>query len=200
MAVEMGQVFGSGGSPSATVAGIGSQQVVLTTDWAPFAAVISVPSVTGKTLGTAGNDHTALILWSSAGADWSARAAGLGLQTIEVELWGVHIRVGTFDASAALDYVQPNLADEFLRCQRYYFSKIGVYGGAYGSGAIRMGSVDYPTVMRASPALSFGTPSYGNASGLTIQANTAAGFGYFATITSLGGASVDFNITADAEL
>ena len=86
MAVELYQYMGSGGSPSATVR-VTPQTVTLTGSFAPFAVTISVPSISGKTLGTNGNDLLALNFWTSAGSDYNARTNSLGLQTIGVDLW-----------------------------------------------------------------------------------------------------------------
>jgi len=119
MAVEMAQTFGTGGSPSADVTGTG-QTVTLTGSWAPFAVTFSVPSITGKTLGTNGNDYSNINFWTSAGSDYNARTNSLGLQTIGVDLWGIHIKQGTHTTSAVDLYRQPELGPELARCQRYY--------------------------------------------------------------------------------
>ena len=120
MSVEIFQDFGTGGSPSSLVF-ITPQTVTLTTSFAPFALTFTVPSITGKTLGTNNNDFLALSFWTSAGSDFNARTNSLGLQTIGVDLWGIHIKQGTHTASAATDlYRQPELGPELARCQRYY--------------------------------------------------------------------------------
>jgi hypothetical protein len=202
MAVEMVQVFGSGGSPSATVNSIGSQQVTLTTDWEPFAAVISVPSITGKTLGTAGDDYIALNLWSSAGSDWAVRASSLGLQTIEVELWGIHVRVGTFDASAAFDYVQPKVAEEFALCKRYYQVVKTFLQGGEASFSFSMGmAVPIPVEMRATPTVTTTiTANGGYQSNLAVQQLSPNSVGWNA-IFSAGPSNFAFiTQNLDAEL
>lgn len=120
MVVEGEQNFGTGGSPSSTVTGISPTTVTLTGSWAPFAAVLSVPSITGKTLGSNNNDYLRLNFWTSAGSDYNARTNSLGLQTIGVDLWGIHIKQGTHTTSAVDLYRQPELGPELARCQRYY--------------------------------------------------------------------------------
>ena len=119
MAVEVVQDFGTGGSPSASVLGTG-QTVTLTSSWAPFALTFSIPSITGKTLGTNGNDYLQLDFWISAGSTYNARTNSLGIQTIGVDLWGVHIKVGTHTTAATDLYKQPELGPELARCQRYF--------------------------------------------------------------------------------
>jgi len=119
MAVEAYQYFGSGGSPSSFVF-VTPQTVTLTGSWAPFAITMSIPSISGKTLGTNNNDYLLLNFWSSAGSDLNARTNSLGLQTIGVDLWGIHIKQGTHTTSAVDLYRQPELGPELARCQRYY--------------------------------------------------------------------------------
>jgi hypothetical protein len=160
MAVEPLQNFGTGGSPSAEVPGTG-QTVTLTSSWAPFALTFSIPSITGKTLGTNGNDYLQLDFWISAGSDFNARTNSLGLQTIGVDLWGIHIKVGTHTTSAVDLYRQPELGPELARCQRYYqrrdytnttYQSISI-ARSYGNNA---GTVyfHHPVEFRANPAFS----------------------------------------------
>jgi hypothetical protein len=128
MAVEAVQYFGTGGTPSSTVTGISPTTVTLSGSWAAFAVTITVPSITGKTIGTNNNDYLGLNFWTSAGSDFNARTNSLGLQTIGVDLWGVHIKVGTHTTAATDLYKQPELGPELARCQRYY-ELIDVGGG-----------------------------------------------------------------------
>jgi len=120
MAVEGAQNFGTGGSPSAAVTGINPTTVTLGTTWAPFAVVLNIPSITGKTLGSNNNDILQVNFWTSAGSDFNARTSSLGLQTIGVDLWGIHIRQGTWTAAATADYRPRDPGTELALCQRYY--------------------------------------------------------------------------------
>jgi hypothetical protein len=121
MVIESGQVFGTGGSPSASVS-ISPTTITLTASWEPFAAVINVPSIAGKTLGTNNNDFLGINFWTSAGSDFNARTNSLGIQTIGVDLWGIHIKRGTHTAAATEFYKAPELGPELARCQRYYYN------------------------------------------------------------------------------
>jgi hypothetical protein len=156
MAVELVQNFGTGGSPSTQVF-LSGQTVTLTTSWAPFAVTFSLPSITGTTLGTGANDRVQLNFWTSAGSDSNSRTNSLGIQTIGVDLWGVHIKVGTHTTAATDLYKQPELGPELQRCYRYYRQTTPV---AYGEGSIygynvTGGSIGqthpHPVRMRASP-------------------------------------------------
>jgi hypothetical protein len=165
MVVEAEQSFGTGGSPSSAVNAISPTTITLTSSWAPFAAVLTVPSITGKTLGTNGNDFLQIAFWTSAGSDFNARTNSLGLQTIGVDLWGVHIKVGTHTTAATTLYKQPELGPELARCQRYCV----VYGGQavyerLGNGETvaatsALTNLYLPTAMRGTPSVSFGTVS-----------------------------------------
>lgn len=119
MAVAVSQDFGSGGSPSSPVV-LPGQVVTLTGSWSPFAATFTVPSITGKTLGSNNNDRTNLGFILSAGSDFNTNSGSLGLQTIGVDLWGIHIKLGTHTTAAVDLYKQPELGPELARCQRYY--------------------------------------------------------------------------------
>jgi len=202
MAVEMAQTFGTGGSPSADVTGTG-QTVTLTGSWAPFAVTFSVPSITGKTLGTNGNDYSNINFWTSAGSDYNARTNSLGLQTIGVDLWGIHIKQGTHTTSAVDLYRQPELGPELARCQRYYINSgaityrgAGVYQASNTVGTLPMAVIQLPVAMRAAPSVSVTTSASG---GYVWSAATPYGF----TIEWPGGAGLNSmvtNYTADSEL
>jgi hypothetical protein len=162
VAVELVQDFGTGGSPSAEV-NIAPQTLTLTSSRTVFALTFNVPSISGKTLGTNGNDKLRLGFWTSSGSDYNARSNSLGLQTIGVDLWGVHIKVGTHTTAATDLYKQPELGPELARCQRYYWSlKAAAANGnylRYASGfAFSTSGAAFtfipPVTMRSTPAVS----------------------------------------------
>jgi hypothetical protein len=181
MAISLDQDFGTGGSPSAYVSGTG-QTVTLTGSFAPFALTFAVPSISGKTLGTNGNDLLAVNIWTSAGSDFNARTNSLGLQTIGVDLWGVHIKVGTHTTAATDLYKQPELGPELARCQRYCIVYDSNNGNASNRIAFGMASsttkafcmVKHPVTMRAKPSLAV--------VGITVLSDTATAY----TSTSTG--------------
>lgn len=172
MAVEAVQVFGTGGSPSSDVLGISPTTIALSGSWTPFAAVMAIPPVTGKTIGTNGNDYLGLNFWTSAGSDFNARTNSLGLQTLSVDLWGIHIKLGTHTADATALYKQPELGPELARCQRYYsktsnIDVVPVNGAAGGTAGMFMSGVvnfystgngyfehlSFPQPMRGTPSI-----------------------------------------------
>ena len=195
-AVEAQQNFGTGGSPSATVSGISAAKFVPTGSWAPFAAVITVPSITGKTLGANSDDYFSINFWTSAGSDYNARTNSLGLQTISVDFWGIHIRQGTWTAADTALYRPRALADELALCQRYYEQARGG-GVAYASSAsaIQRFFVKFCVTKRAIPSISFsilsGTGTGPNAHSIQVD-GVFVGFGST-------GASQDIVVRANAD-
>ena len=116
IAPELYQYFGSGGSPSASISTPGTQ-VTISTSWARYSSTITVPSISGKTLGTAG-DFLQLSLWVSAGTTFNARSGSLGIQSNTFDIWGVQIEAG----STATDFqtASGSYGGELALCQRYY--------------------------------------------------------------------------------
>jgi hypothetical protein len=135
---------------------LGAQVVTLTTSWAAFAVTFTVPSISGKTLGTNNNDSLLVTAWTSAGSDYNSRfATTLGLQTIGVDLWGIHIKVGTHTTAATDLYKQPELGPELARCQRYYHQDAAVGIDAYVVTATNLvGTYYLPVTMRVAPTIS----------------------------------------------
>jgi hypothetical protein len=184
VAVQCIQDFGTGGSPSSRVF-VSPQTVTLTGSWAAFALTFAVPSISGKTLGTNGNDYLQLRFWTSAGSDFNANTNSLGLQTIGVDLWGVHIKVGTHTTAAVDLYKQPELGPELARCQRYYFklagggvSNVGFSSGAFASTTTLYTMQTFPVTMRAAPSFSFSSLNVADGvTGISVSSTalTAAG-------------------------
>jgi hypothetical protein len=179
MVVEFEQQYGTGGSPSAANSVSGPVTVTLTGSWAPFAATINIPSISGKTIGTDGNDYLGMNIWTSAGSDNAARTNSLGIQTIAVDLWGIHIRVGTHTADAVNYYMAPPVGDDLRRCQRYHTRFPFGIGRMYNQGATPQNvsfAWTFPTVMRATPT------------SVTITGDTNDGSSYTSWDISLGDA------------
>ena len=204
MTVEMAQAFGSGGSPSADVTGIGATTVTLTGSWAPFAAVMNVPSVAGKTLGTNGNDALYCALWTSAGSNFNSRSNSLGLQTIGVDFWGIHIRVGTWTAADAALYRPRDPGTELALCQRYY--EVGQFffvDGYFGAASTNGGStVFFKATKRANPGISQTNIAVSGPVSTTPNAFaiSTSGFLSYRTSSAAGAGQFHESWTADAEL
>jgi hypothetical protein len=118
IAVEFVQNFGTGGSPSSEVTGTGVTTCMLTASWQQFSAQVSVPSISGKTLGTNGDDYLGLFFWFDAGSGFNARTNSLGQQSGTFDIAQVQLEAG----SVATPFEARPSGVEFALCQRYYHS------------------------------------------------------------------------------
>jgi hypothetical protein len=118
VAVELSQIFGNDGSPSATV-NTYAGQATLSTSWQRFTLSVAVPSISGKTLGTRGNDTLVLNLFTSAGTDYNSRSGSLGIQTTTIDFWGVQVEAGSI--ATPFQTATGTIQGELAACQRYYW-------------------------------------------------------------------------------
>jgi hypothetical protein len=144
------QSFGTGGSPSASVSTISTAQTI-STSWVRYSFTIAVPSISGKTLGTAGDDHLALSIYLSDGGNFST---GVGAQNNTFDIWGVQAEYGS-KATPFQTASGNSIQGELAMCQRYYYratdsstaDSLGVWGIATSATAM-LGSVRLPVDMR----------------------------------------------------
>ena len=154
VAVESGQNFGTGGSPS-TGTEIYFGQVTLSTSWTRYTLTASIPAITSVTFGTNNNDYLAISFWTSAGSDYNARTGSLGIQTATIDFWGVQIEAGS--VATAFQTATGTLAGELAACQRYYYRTGGDSLYQYlGTGAFLgvnsgFALVNNPVTMRVAP-------------------------------------------------
>jgi len=116
IATEFVQYFGSGGSPSAAVNSIGVTTHNLTTSWQKFTATVSIPSISGKTIGSDGNDYLRLQFWFDSGSTYSARNNSLGNQSGTFDIAQVQVEEG----SVPTPFEHRPYGIELSLCQRYY--------------------------------------------------------------------------------
>lgn len=157
------QNFGTGGSPSAKVEGIGATKLTLTTSWAKYTVTVSIPSITGKTLGSDGNNYLTLVIWFEAGSDYDSRTDTLGLQSGTFDIAKVQVELG----SNATTFEELPLATQFDLCLRYYGNNGGVGYVLYGNSIDieALASLALPTPMRTIPTV---TVVYDNSSNCTF--------------------------------
>ena len=155
IAVEMVQNFGSGGSPSATV-NTYFGQVTLTTSWARYTVTGTVPSISGKTIGTTANTSSLqLFLWNSAGSDYNARTGSIGIQNNTFDMWGIQVEAGS--TATTFQTATGTLQGELAACQRYYWRSsktetLARHGsGAFSSSTLGVLIVAHPVTMRITP-------------------------------------------------
>jgi len=171
--LELAQNFGTGGSPSSAVTAIGVTKFTLSTSWIRYTATINVPSISGKTLGTNGDDFFQIALWTSAGTDNNSRTDSLGIQTATISFWGVQIEAGS--TATAFQTATGTIQGELAACQRYYFrTNTGqaysslAFGGAYSTTAGTL-YAQLPVTMRVKPS--------------TLDYATVGIYDFFAVIT-----------------
>jgi hypothetical protein len=156
IALDVRQRFGTGGSPSSNVSTYGGQ-ATLSTSWARYSLTVSVPSLSGITLGTNSDDALEINLWVSAGTDFNSRTGSLGIQSNTFDVWGVQVEAGS--VATPFTAATGTLQGELAACQRYYYrtrpvsnayGQVGT-GMAYGptTGAF---STPLPVAMRTTPS------------------------------------------------
>jgi hypothetical protein len=134
------QNFGSGGS---TAVDFGSTNHSVTTSWVRYSATTSVPSISGKTIGT--NSSLRLIFFGS------------GVINTNIDIWGVQLEAG----STATDFVTASGGSpqaELAMCQRYYH-RFNFNSGSYSRAGFGTASsttnakifIPFNTTMRITP-------------------------------------------------
>lgn len=199
VAVTTQQFFGSSGSPSSAVDTYFGQ-VTLSTSWARYQVTATLPSLVGKTFGTAGNDSLYVGFYISAGSNWNASTGSLGIQTATVDFWGMQVEAGP----VATPFEQRPYGVELALCQRYYVRYIN--WGAYTAFVNGMGT----STSNCRTTFQFPVPMRTHSAQLTVDSSAMSTFrivdGVFAinptaislstSATGYTTAGVDFNTTA----
>lgn len=215
IAVDFAQGFGTGGTPSAIVTGIGVTTFPLTTSWQKFTTTVAIPSISGKVLGTNNDSWLIVQFWFDAGSDYNSRTNSLGQQSGTFDIAQVQFELG----GVATLFEQRSIGEELALCQRYFqkiFSPLTVGVAATSTVANRNG-ISLIRQMRVAPTVNIvgtldvydGTMA-GTVTTLSLTHTTVASISYDATIATgsltvgrvlLG---IDFGsggaLTADAEL
>ena len=116
--LEFKQYFGSGGSPSPTVTGIYGQAIALTSTWQKKTITLTLPTISGKTLGTDGvhTSSTELQFWFNVGSSYIARIPTGIQQSGTFEIAQVQLEEG----SVATPFENRPYGLELSLCKRYY--------------------------------------------------------------------------------
>jgi len=215
--VTLAQDFGNGGSPSASVSTAGTVQTI-TTSWARYSFTISVPSISGKTLGTTTDGFLAANIFVSGGS--ATNAPTVGVQNNTFQIWGVQVEAGS--TATPFQTATGTKQGELAACQRYYYrntapgtyAQLGGNSPASTTSIIYMAynapvplrvtptSVDYGGDLRAYDGVNYITvTSVATSGGInnnpTLQVNSAAGFTtlrpYFLSAQATGNAYIGFS-------
>jgi hypothetical protein len=196
LAIDLGQNFGSGGSPSASVFTSGGQ-VTLSTNWARYSATVSIPSILGKTIGTS-SDALRLVLWASAGSDFNSRTGSLGIQSNTFDIWGVQLEAGP--VATPFKRNANSLQGELAACQRYYYraadssSSFGSLGTGWSSSTTAAAIfTQFPVNMRVKPtSIEFGNTILSDGVGtftvstITLDSNVSSVSSGATTVSATG--------------
>ena len=185
IALSFEQNFGTGGS---TVLWIPVSLVSLTTTWARYSSTVTLPSVSGKTIGA---DNGALVfsLWFDAGSAYNSIASSLGQRSGTYDVCCIQIEEG----SVATPFEETPIEVSQQRVHRYYqYIPMSSYKpmlcGSTVSGYLM---VDFLSPMRAPPALTLLTSNAwiaGTAPTVTASStNTASTSGALINITVASG-------------
>ena len=164
---KLRQEFGTGGTPSSTNYVDGSN-ITLTSSWQKFTQTFNVPSVSGKTLGTNGNDYLGVALAWQIGTETAAYT---------IDIAQVQLEVGT-----ATPFEHRSYSDQLQACQRYFqsmgdASNTSRIADTFGwTTSIILPLVSFPVEMRAAPSFSATDGTLG-----VIEGNTS---GYTTNISS----------------
>ena len=116
IAIDLEQYFGTGGSPSSPVSGIGATKVTIGTSWQKVTVTTTVPSIAGKTIGNDGNSFLGLFIWFDAGSNFNSRTDSLGQRSGTFDIAQVQVEAGP----VATPFERRPIGTELALCQRYY--------------------------------------------------------------------------------
>ncbi|HMB77154.1 MAG TPA: hypothetical protein VKN76_12195 [Kiloniellaceae bacterium] len=174
------QDFGSGGTPTSSNTNHFADPA-LSTAWQRFTATMTLPSISGATLGTDGNDNLTLRF-----------ALLIAAGSVAIDIANVKLEPGDI----AGDYRPRPIAEELARCQRYYcktfgqetapaenagrngvLSTIAGFGGDAGPPAPTPGRFAFdwrfPQTMRVAPSITTYNPSAANSDAENVTDGTS---------------------------
>jgi hypothetical protein len=191
--IQMQQNFGSGGS---TAVNTTFTPPTYSTSWARYLMSVTVPSVSGKTIGT--SSFLSFEIWAKNNA------------TQTLDIWGMQVEAGS--VATAFQTATGTIQGELAACMRYYQVIGGVANaypliGGYGvSGTSIFTAVGYPVPMRTTPTIvKNGTWGVSNCGQPAAIYNSFQGFSIQVNVTSTGNFfvspdSADDTFTNSAEL
>lgn len=197
--VSIIQGFGTGGSPSSNVITSFGVQAI-STSWARYSFTATLPSISGKTIGTGNDDKLQFNIWTSVGSTISGLGyPAVGVQNATIDLWGIQAEAGR--VATPFQTATGTIQGELAACQRYYwrtsnrqaYSVIGI--GPAESTTKASILVRTPVTMRVAPtSVDFATlalQSYGGQSVIAITSAILAtstqssdGFSFYVTVAS----------------
>ena len=155
--LELRQSFGTGGSPSSVVENpLGA--VTISTSWARYSLTYTMPSLSGKTVGTDPNSSGVYLgMWVSAGSTYATRSSSIGIQNNTFDIWGVQLEYGS-KATPFQTASGGSPQAELAMCQRYYYLHASGTAGSicnflYFNATTATAILSFPVTMRVAPTL-----------------------------------------------
>lgn len=196
VSVNISQIFGTGGSPSAQAYAGTGVPITLSTTWTRYSAAITVPSVAGQTFGTNVNtDYVQVEFWMSAGSTYSASVAGsIGVQSATFQFWG--FQVEQTNVLTPLD--QPDVALDKAKCLRVYSTGTLRLNGYSTTGGFVGGPITFAGPMRVAPTIAVTWTTQTNCTGNSNPLDQYS-FQPYGTVTATGAFALLGTFTASAE-
>ena len=194
--VSLDQFFGTSGSPSSTVNGTGVSTPISST-WTRYTfANISVPSISGKTLGTDGDDCTYMNIWFSSGSTNATRSGTVGAQSSTISLWGVQLEIG----ATCTQLEKLSQFADLANCQRFYVTG-NAYMAGYGITSTPMSNwISFPVTQRGGAGYTVTSTTSTNCASASATQTAPYGFAWSTTVTSTGNAASGGYWAASADL
>ena len=132
--------------------------------WTKYTKTFTIPSITGKTIGTDNNDFLQIAFWLEGGSTYNSRTDTLGNQNGTFEFAQLQIEEG----SSATDFEFSPIGDTIHRCKRYYVNELSLGASGYATGANQSASclttAVFPAEMRVFPTVTVSVSGSGNVS------------------------------------
>ena len=188
LAVYLTQNFGSGGSSDVDIA---AQTVTLTSSWQRFDLQFTVPSISGKTIGTSSFFELCV-----------GQHSNTGTSAFDLNITGVQLELG----EVATAFEHRSYSDELARCQRYFETSypVGTAPGATQTHCpLSLNAKanqfrdwqDFKVTKRAVPTMKFYSPDTGTVDKF-YNANSTSELTAISDSASHNGARVSTNSTA----
>lgn len=160
------QIFGTGGSVQ--VSTNCSTNVVLQPTWTKYVYTVTLPSITGKTIGA--NNYLSFGMTVPINTTFT-----FDIAQVQVE-----------EGSVATPYEPRPVGIELVECQRYCETGyIGFIGNGYAINATVGQFFQFNTTKRTTPTITVGTPiQNSNVGAITIGLNSPSGFRVYAATTA----------------
>lgn len=152
--INVQQIFGTGGSPSAAVDVVISAIQIASAGMTRYSVTFTVPSIAGKTIGTNNDNYLRIIFWLSAGATFVVNASAIGIQNATIDIVGIQLEEGP----VATPFERLPQQMQLAWCQRYFYRwdppsiDYSAVGSAFNSSSA-VYVKQHPVEMRATPTL-----------------------------------------------